>query len=92
MKLKIAYPVKVYLVRSSHRHPDTGKFEYYRVELYSDGKLYDNCLAGQTNQMCKHKIKAFKFIQKYEPEKILKPLKGNKKQERITENSIQNPH
>lgn len=78
MKLKIAYPIKVYLVKSSHRHPDTGEFVWYRVELYSDGKLYDNCLAGQMmNKMCKHKIKAYNYVQKYEPEKYLKPIKIN---------------
>ena len=76
MKVKLPIPIKIYRVMSSQKHPDTGEpLCRYRVELYSDGKLYCDCVAGRMNKRCRHKIIAYEFIQKYEPDKKLKPIK-----------------
>ena len=75
MKLKEPFPIKIYWVKSSRRHPDTGEVLCrWEVELESDGSLHCNCPAGSFSRECRHKAEVRKFIQKNEPEKNLKPM------------------
>lgn len=79
MKIKLSIPIKNYRVASSRRNPDTGEILcYWTITLENDGSLYCNCPAGSFRQECRHKTRVRKFIQRYEPEKILKPPKKNR--------------
>ena len=76
MKIKLPIVVKTYRVASHRLDPDLGKpIQTYRVDLYSDGKLECDCIAGQMRHLCRHKIITYKFIQKHEPERELKTIR-----------------
>ena len=80
MKIKLPFPVKRYRVASSRKNPDTGEVLcYWIVELESDGSLYCNCPAGSHSRECRHKTNVREFIQEYEPERKLKPIKTKKR-------------
>ncbi len=80
MIIKLPVPIKNYRVRSRTIHPDTGKpLELHLIELFSDGKLYCDCIAGKMGRLCWHKIKVYNYVSRNEPEKMLKPIRIKKK-------------
>jgi len=50
MKIKTPILIKKFRVRSRHNHNT-----FYIVELWSDNKMYCDCMAGLHNRPCWHK-------------------------------------
>ena len=50
--------IKIFKVKSrTNRNPDTSEFEEYKIELWTDGQLYCNCLFaqfGRKKALCYH--------------------------------------
>lgn len=78
MKLKdIAYPKRNWRIPS---RSDVGV--YHTVELWTDGSLECDCIAGAYRRECYHKILIRKHLQKNEPEtyeKLKKPRQRAKR-------------
>ena len=50
------YPIKTWRVKSrTNFNPDLNEFEEYIVELWSDEKIFCNCMAGSYKKPCRHK-------------------------------------
>ncbi len=60
MKIKLAVPIKRFRVLS-RSNPGL----YYTIELFSDGKLYCDCPAGQfqRGRTCWHRERVKKYIE-----------------------------
>ena len=49
------YPIATFRAKSRHqKHPDTGEPIYYNVELWGDGKIVCDCVAGGYGRLCFH--------------------------------------
>lgn len=49
-------PIKMFKVESSHRNPDTSEPIFYRVELFANGEMFCNCMAGSFRRKCRHQL------------------------------------
>ena len=62
---KYFQPIKVFKVKSkTNFNPDLGEFEKYDVELWEDGEICCNCMAGGYKRPCYHKQQTQRELEK----------------------------
>ncbi|KKL06696.1 hypothetical protein LCGC14_2593430 [marine sediment metagenome] len=55
MRWQGKHPLQTFKVESRHKHPDTSEPILYNVELWGDGEIDCDCMAGSYKRKCWHK-------------------------------------